>query len=125
MSMQMDQLFHCEPGEGAQTLHDLSSAAAGGHGYIMQKPGPPMLSSRHAEWYAASHHQREKVRGSNRLAYSTVPQSELSLERGRKRERARERERELKAKEIKKQKKQRERESWEENKRGRRKGREQ
>lgn len=56
MSMQTDQLFHCEPGEGAQTLDDLSSAAAGGRGYIMQKPGPPMLSSRHAEWCAAASH---------------------------------------------------------------------
>lgn len=32
--MQMGQLFHCELGEGAQTLHE---------------PGPPMLSSRHAK----------------------------------------------------------------------------
>lgn len=59
MSMQMDQLFNCEPGEDAQTLHDLSSAASGGHGYIMQKPGPPMLISQHAEWYAAASHHHD------------------------------------------------------------------
>lgn len=54
--MQMDQLLQSELGEGAQTLHDLNSAAAGGHDYIMQKPEPPMLSSRHAEWHAAASH---------------------------------------------------------------------
>lgn len=105
--MQMDQLFRCELGEGAQTLHDLSSAAAaaGGRGYIMQKPGPPMLSSRHAEWYAAASHHHQRVRGSNRLAYGTVPQSEL--ERKETTEKELEREREGGGLKVKEQKKQR------------------
>lgn len=56
--------------------------------------------------------------GSSQLAYSTIPQLELSLERGGEREKEQER-----AKEIKKQKKQRKRESWVENKRDQRKSR--
>lgn len=41
--MEMEQLFRGELGEGAQTLHDSSAAAAQRLRYIMQKP--PMLSS--------------------------------------------------------------------------------
>lgn len=70
--MQMDQLFHCEPEEGGQTLHDLSSAAAGGHGYAMQKPGPPMLSSRHAEWYAAASHHHDGGERGAAIGWHTV-----------------------------------------------------
>lgn len=39
------QFAHCELGEGPQTPRDVSTAAAGAHCYIMEKPGPPMLSS--------------------------------------------------------------------------------
>lgn len=82
--MEMEQLFHGELGEGAQTLHDSSAAAAQRLRYIMQKP--PMLRSWHAEWYAvASHHwdgrERERKEGISQRASRLYLNCELNLER--------------------------------------------
>lgn len=95
--MEMDQLFHCELGDSAQTLHESSAAEAQTNCSIMQKPGPSMLCSRHAEWYAVAGHRcdgRERKEGSNPLASQLYLNCEQYLGR-------RKRGRDSKTKEVK------------------------
>lgn len=88
VGMQMDQCVHCELGEGPQTPRDVSTAAAGAHCYIMEKARAShaqqltcwvVCCSKPPLWWGESE-------GSNQLAYGTVPQLELSLDRKRERE---------------------------------------
>lgn len=76
--MQMEQFVHCELGEGPQTPRDVSTAAAGAHCYIMEKPRLPMLSSWHAEWFAAAchHHDGGRVKAAS-IRYCTSIGTEL------------------------------------------------